>query len=255
MDLIQPWHDHAQDLPGWFSPQALSLFHAVDEAQRRLDVHGHVGEIGVHCGRSFIPLCLMRRQEEHAVGVDLFEQQGLNRSGSGRKEGRNDREIAERNIHTVCGSMDRVHLLSADSTGLSGSDLRSQAEDQRPKAEGADSLPSAYSLQPSASLFRLWHIDGGHSFHETETDMITCSETLAAGGVLIVDDVFHPGWPEVSRAVYSFLALDTFRPVAIGWRKAVLAARHASTLATAIAAAVQPTRHVRWYDQQVPLYE
>ena len=251
MPDFAPWIQHEQDLPGWFSRQALSLFHAVDEAQRALDVHGHLGEIGVHCARSFIPLCLMRRQEEHAVGVDLFEQQGLNRSGSGRKEGRNDREIAERNIRTVCGSMDRVHLLSADSTGLSGSDLRSQAE-------GADSLPSAYSLQSSASglpLFRLWHIDGGHSFHETETDMITCSETLAAGGVLIVDDVFHPGWPEVSRAVYSFLALDTFRPVAIGWRKAVLAARHASTLATAIAAAVPPTRHVPWYDQQVPLYE
>ena len=54
---------------------AIELICRLGEAQREMGLAGHIAEIGVHHGRSFILLALLARASEKAVAIDVFEQQ------------------------------------------------------------------------------------------------------------------------------------------------------------------------------------
>ena len=83
---MSPWTpeqvERLSKIEGWFDPRILPFYAVIDAMQRR-SLSGHLGEIGVHHGKSFLPLALMARGqgEEMAVAVDLFDR---NRSGSGQ---------------------------------------------------------------------------------------------------------------------------------------------------------------------------
>ena len=63
---------------------AIELICRLGKAQLEMGIAGHVAEIGVHHGRSFILLALLARAGEKAVAIDVFEQQELNVDRSGR---------------------------------------------------------------------------------------------------------------------------------------------------------------------------
>ena len=46
--------------------------------------HGNILEIGVHHGKSFIPMTTLLRNNEIAVAVDVFEDQQFNYDNSGK---------------------------------------------------------------------------------------------------------------------------------------------------------------------------
>lgn len=195
---------HEGEMHGWFNTGCLKLFDAVDRVQRALGVKGHIGEIGVYTGRSFIPLCLLASEDERAVGIDCFDAQEWNTSGSGYTPGKNSMEEFERNAGKVLDSMEHVVVKRADARRTDASDY----------------------MQWSGGLYRIWHIDGGHSYHETTHDLIACFATLCKSGVVFVDDVFNKEWPEVARAMYAYLGeVDFAAPLAFGYGKAVLCLR------------------------------
>jgi hypothetical protein len=117
---------------GWLRPECAVLVTRLADAQR---IAGSVGEIGVHHGKFFILLSVLRRSGESGVAVDLFEDQAHNidQSGAG------DRGIFEANLRRF-GADEGISVQSADSTRVQRQQLLDWANGQR---------------------FRLFSVDGG----------------------------------------------------------------------------------------------
>jgi hypothetical protein len=179
---------------GWLRPEAATLIARLAKSQT---IVGNVGEIGVHHGKLFLLLHLLRREGERSVAVDLFEQQHLNIDRSGR----GDRAVFERNLAMIAGAANDVIIASADSTTLSTDNL----------------------LKLGGGPFRLFSIDGGHTADITENDLTIASEALADGGLLILDDYFNERWPAVSEGTNRFLSQGPrVQPIGSGHGKTFL---------------------------------
>ncbi len=205
MDRFKRYLEVADQMHGWFDVGCVKMFDAIDKAQRSLGVRGNIGEIGIYTGRSFIPLCLLAQDGERAVGIDCFSRQELNLSGSGFTPGMNDRKIFERHARSVLDDMDGIVVIEGNAYKMESRDY----------------------VNAGGGPFRIWHIDGGHDWLETNHDLNACFGCLVGKGVVIVDDVFNKEWPEVARAMYAFVG-DGARvsPLAYGYGKAVLCFRN-----------------------------
>jgi hypothetical protein len=156
---------------------AAVIAHLLD-AQKRAGISGGVAEIGVHHGLLFLLLCLHLAPGERGVAVDLFGNQEMNAERSGR----GDLDIFLGHAKRL-GLTDRIHVVQSESTALSATVLM----------EGAGSPLRAIS------------VDGGHSYDVVLSDLQLAAGCLAPGGVIIVDDYFNYGWPDVSHATNAFL--------------------------------------------------
>ena len=61
-------------IQGWFYPEDVRLFQALNVLQGQDGVSGDLLEIGVYHGKSSILLGYFPREDEHLVVCDLFEQ-------------------------------------------------------------------------------------------------------------------------------------------------------------------------------------
>jgi hypothetical protein len=164
---------------GWLSELGLVLIDAIEAEQREMGVDGGVAEIGVHHGKLFVLLSLLRREGEGALALDLFEDQERNIDHSGK----GDRVLFDRNLrrwgadrgHVVIHQTDSFDLDSAAVTALLGSRVR------------------------------LFSVDGGHTADLTEHDLETAVGALSDGGVVILDDCFSELFPAVSEGAQRFL--------------------------------------------------
>jgi hypothetical protein len=164
---------------GWLLPEAARCIVCLYEAQRRNGVRGSVAEIGVHHGKLFILLCLLRNDGEIAVGYDLFGQQDQNvdRSGKGSLE------VLRDHLRHMSVDTSHVRLITANSLELTG----------------------ARVVRDSESRVRLFSIDGGHTADITRNDLSIAAEAIADDGVIILDDFFNESWPGVSTGTAQFL--------------------------------------------------
>lgn len=167
-----------RQIQGWLIELGLVLIDNVEGAQRTLGVEGHVAEIGVHHGRLFTLLSLLRRPDENAVAIDVFEDQHLNIDQSGR----GDREKFEETLRKWDPRANDVRIVKADSWDLDGELLRKHAE----------------------GPLRLVSVDGGHTKELTEHDLATACDSLGDGGVVILDDCFNELFPAVSEGAQQF---------------------------------------------------
>ena len=184
-DRFAEYREYEPKIKGWFSLDALRLFDAIDKIHQFMGVLGHIGEIGVHCGKSLIPLCMLRRQHEKALGVDCWDEQTLNKSGSGKVKSPPIREAAARNVATVLGSTKGVILMSGDSQD----------------ATALTYLDAIHRDDKTLPGFRLWHVDGGHWKSNVVHDAMACAGTLVTGGVILLDDTYNPDWPGVGEGM------------------------------------------------------
>src|SRR3954469_25323178 len=164
---------------GWLKDLGIQLIDAVEGHQRELGVTGPVAEIGVHHGKLFILLSLLRRPGERAVALDLFEDQERNvdRSGHG------DRDRFTTNLQRHQPAAPDVVVQQADSNDLDGTALRALA----------------------GGPLRIVSVDGGHTADLTEHDLRTACDALADGGVVLLDDCFNEFFPAVSEGAQRFL--------------------------------------------------
>ncbi|HET6908279.1 MAG TPA: class I SAM-dependent methyltransferase [Mycobacteriales bacterium] len=164
---------------GWLDPLGLQLIEALEQAQRDGEITGNVAEIGIHHGKLFLLLALLRRPGETALAVDLFEAQHLNVDSSGRA----DRAVFEANLRRWHRGSDGVVVHQADSSTMGGADLAALARGR----------------------CRLVSVDGGHTADLTEHDLETAADALSDGGVIILDDCFNELFPGVSEGAQRFL--------------------------------------------------
>jgi predicted O-methyltransferase YrrM len=135
-------------------------------------VSGQVAEIGTFEGRFFIALAHALQPGEKAVGIDLFDWPNP--------------QVLDR-FHANC--------------------CRHGVEEARRitlKADSREMTPDAL-LAASEGRIRLFHIDGEHSRAALTRDLALATAVLAEGGVIILDDMLHPGYPTLMVAVQEYL--------------------------------------------------
>lgn len=190
-----------QSVAGWLDPGALATLTFFSRLQAREGVGGSVAEIGVHHGRLFIALCLLRSDSETAVGIDVFEDQHLNVDASGR----GSREHLEAHLERFVSDRQGVQVEKADSLQVEPRRLLRLVDDQP---------------------VRLFSVDGCHTATHTASDLLLAYETLAPGGIIALDDFDNEAWPTVREGAESALdgkLLNHLEPVAYGNNKLYLA--------------------------------
>ncbi len=153
------------------------------EVQRRDGIRGPIAEIGTFHGKTLVGFGLGLLPDEAVLGVDLFVVGG------------EDFEAAVRANWTRAGLAEpqlRLHRGSSTRIGAAA-------------WAGLLGAPA-----------RLVHVDGEHTRAAAAHDLALAASCLAPGGVIVVDDVLHPWYPDITLAVGAFLeAQPEFQAFAI----------------------------------------
>ncbi|HEX6609502.1 MAG TPA: class I SAM-dependent methyltransferase [Hyphomicrobiaceae bacterium] len=141
--------------------------------QTELGVKGPVAEIGTFEGRFFIAMAHALEDGETALGIDLFDWPNP--------------EVIDR-FEANCAKhgvpAEKRITWRADSRKMKPEDLLAKLGGER---------------------VRLFHVDGEHSRHALTRDLELATAVLADGGVIVLDDMLHPGYPTLMVAVQDYL--------------------------------------------------
>ncbi len=141
--------------------------------QNALGVRGNVVEVGAFEGRFLIALAHSLEAGEKAVGMDVF---------TWPNDGVKDRFEANCQRHGI-GPEKRV-TWKVDSGTITPDDMKAKA----------------------GGPIRLIHIDGEHTQAALSKDLELATAALAPGGLIVLDDMLHPGYPTLMVAVHAYLA-------------------------------------------------
>lgn len=159
-----------KEVEGWFAGNQLVMLLIADQLQKRLGISGAIGEIGVHYGRLFLLMMLLRRAEEKAVAMDVFDLQLFNTDYSGL----GDLNTFLANVDRHVGTRDGLEIVKGDSMQIEPAEILSVTNGER---------------------FRMFSVDGSHTTHNTASDLRVAHRLPRQGGMIIVDDYFNGGFP------------------------------------------------------------
>lgn len=141
--------------------------------QTEQGVAGPLTEIGAFEGRFFIALAHALEPGEVAVALDIF---------SWPDEQVKDRFEANCLKHGI-GPEQRVTV----------------------KGDSGAMTPAELIGHGGAAPYRFIHIDGEHSRAALGKDLVLATACLADGGMIVLDDMLHPGYPTLMVAVQAYL--------------------------------------------------
>ena len=170
-----------KSVSGWLQRIDAEIIGSILTFQRQHNISGSCVEIGVHHGKSFIPLCMALKSGEQALCIDLFDDQKKNLDSSGK----GDFDAFKKNIekHGIEFSMIRI--------------LKGSSEDVKPD-----------DILAQVGPVRFFSVDGGHWKSIVQNDLILAENTLSAEGVIALDDYCRAEWPDVTYG-YSLWQNDT----------------------------------------------
>ena len=158
---------------GMSSRFAAAICSGLLRIQTSSGVKGPVVEIGAFEGRFFIALAKSLAPGEVALGIDLFDWPN---------PGVQDRFKANCIKHGVPPSS--MLVWKTDSRTMKPDEILAKLGGARP---------------------RFIHIDGEHSRHALTADLERATAILASGGLIVLDDMLHPGYPTLMVAVHDYL--------------------------------------------------
>ncbi|WNJ92212.1 class I SAM-dependent methyltransferase [Bosea sp. 685] len=141
--------------------------------QTEMGVGGSLAEIGAFEGRFFIALVHALEPGELAVALDIF---------SWPDDGVKDRFEANCLKHGI-GPERRVTV----------------------KGDSGTMTPAELMGHAGGSHFRFIHIDGEHSRAALAKDLALATACLTEGGLIVLDDMLHPGYPTLMVTVQAYL--------------------------------------------------
>lgn len=159
---------------GMSSRFAAGICSGLMRIQSEAGVGGHVAEIGAFEGRFFIALAHALAPGETALGIDVFDWPNP--------------EVIDR-FERNC----ERHRIPADRRITW-------------KANSADMQPGDIIAKLGGGRVRFFHIDGEHSRKALAHDLELATAVLAPGGVIVLDDLLHPGYPTLMVTVHEYLA-------------------------------------------------
>ena len=160
-------------VPGMSSRFAAAICCGLLRMQTQMGITGPIAEIGPFEGRFFIALAHALAPGEKALAIDLFDWP--NPEVMGRFEAN-------------CAK----HGLPAERCIAWKADSRSMA---------AEELLAKLDGRPA----RFIHLDGEHSRAALTLDLELATAVLAPEGVIVLDDMLHPGYPTLMVAVHEYL--------------------------------------------------
>ena len=196
---------------GYFGHVEWAAIDAIGRWQVEAGIKGNLAEIGVHHGKLYFILALLRQAGERALAIDLFKDDGLN---TGIHAGRDKAFFDNRDKLGI--DLDEEEIWTVDTLTLTPEALHARIGD-----------------------VRLFSVDGGHAYANVVHDMRLAEAVLADDGVMIIHDFFGIGWPDVSVAAIHMLTemkdrlqpflitqykLFVARPAAVERYRAMLAA-------------------------------
>ncbi len=161
-------------VPGMSSRFAAAICCGLMQIQTNLGVTGPVAEIGAFEGRFFIALGHALAPGETALGIDLFDWPNP--------------EIIDR-FEANCAR----HGLAA-------------GRHVTWKADSRTMPPEALREKLGGKRVRFFHVDGEHSRAALAKDLELATAVLDPAGVIVLDDMLHPGYPTLMVAVHEYLA-------------------------------------------------
>jgi predicted O-methyltransferase YrrM len=164
--------DGYETVRGMSSRFAATISGHVLRRQSELGIAGHFAEIGTFEGRFFIAMALGLAPGERALGIDTFNWP-------------NDGLLDL--FHSHCA---RHGLAKERYTAIKG-DVRQLSPDDIRRTLGGP--------------VRFWHVDGDHSRESLSADLDLAAATLHRQGLIVLDDMLHPGYPLLVVAVYQWL--------------------------------------------------
>jgi hypothetical protein len=199
MDFLNLYANEGyKKVDGWgIDAELIEIFILINNFHKIEKICGPLCEVGVHHGRTLILLGLLANSQERIIGIDLFEEgqdQNLDLSGSG-----SFRHLME-NINDHAPEI-KFDIVKGNSFNLPKEVLKNMKNT------------------------RIFHIDGGHFFEVVLNDLSIAQNVLGLGGVIVIDDYWHSGFPEVQEAVHRYFLNSTILkaiPFAVGKNKIFL---------------------------------
>jgi predicted O-methyltransferase YrrM len=161
-------------VPGMSSRFAAAICSGLMRIQTEMGVQGPMAEIGAFEGRFFIALAHALAEGEVALGIDLFDWPNPEVI---------DRFAANCSKHGVPEK--RRIIWKADSRAMQPTELLAKLGGRK---------------------VRFFHVDGEHSRLALSRDLELATAVLAPEGVIVLDDMLHPGYPTLMVAVQEYLA-------------------------------------------------
>jgi Methyltransferase domain len=167
--------------------------------QSDLGIAGHIAEIGTFEGRFFIAAALGLQPGEHAIGIDIFTWPS---------------EAVLDHLHANCA---RHGLTRSDYTAIKGNTA---------EMTPADVIAPARKIPGSVGgKVRFFHIDGQHDDANLTNDLNLAAPLMHEAGLIVLDDMLHPGYPELVESVHRWVrAHPEWRVLAILDREDIVAA-------------------------------
>ena len=182
---------------GWLQRVDAEIIGSILEFQNRQRIAGGCVEIGVHNGKSFIPLCMALRDDELALCIDIFDDQSKNLDSSGKG-----------NFSSFQANVAKFHLDPLRIRVFKGS---------------SEDVSHDYILQQVGPA-RFFSVDGGHWNSIVQNDLRLAEKTLAKDGVIALDDYCRAEWPDVTAgyALWREKTESDIIPFAVGSNKLFL---------------------------------
>lgn len=181
---LQRFFGAARSVEGWFLDEAAAAWDCLLQFQHAASIGGNLLEIGVWNGKSALMSVLHAGAGEIQLLVD-------------------PRDLKE--------AVANLRQLRADAT-VDAFQKPSRALFKHPE------------YRNMLSSFRWIHIDGKHSAQDVSVDLRLADDLLNDMGMVVLDDFFHEGYPQVTQAVYQFLLTrpSSFSLLLCGHRKGYL---------------------------------
>jgi predicted O-methyltransferase YrrM len=141
--------------------------------QAELGVTGHFAEIGAFEGRFLIAMAHGLGKGEKALGMDIFDWPNP--------------EVKDR-FEANCAKH-----------GI-GPDRRITW-----KVNSGTTTPAEVLAKVGGGPIRMFHVDGEHSRAALTKDLELATACIAPGGLIVLDDMLHPGYPTLMVAVQDYL--------------------------------------------------
>jgi len=185
-----------RNIEGWVHPFTAMIILSLARFQTNEHINGNMSEIGVHHGKSFLPIYFALGPNEIAIAIDVFEDQQYNFD----KSGGGNREKFLTNIERYAGDCARLRIIQKNSLEITVADFTALG-----------------------GKLRLVSIDGSHTEAVTYSDLVLAAASLRTDGLIFLDDVYNELYPEVVWGLERFLrAGSRYLPLAIVPGKLVL---------------------------------